>query len=94
LQLPQQTKINLNHKLTTFIPPFKINYQHKQTHITIQHLLPQTTPIPPHITQQNPYSKHYHTIQNILNFPKPKPLNHLPPQTFQYSNINYHILAL
>ncbi|WP_145387343.1 serine hydrolase, partial [Staphylococcus epidermidis] len=46
LQLAQQPKINLNHKLTTFIPPFKINYQHKQRHITIQHLLPQTSHIP------------------------------------------------
>lgn len=94
LQLAQEGKINLNDKVSTFIPGFKMKYEDKERDITIEQLLAQTSGIPEDITEENRYSKQYDSIENIVNFAKGKRLNHVPGETFEYSNMNYDILGL
>ncbi|MBV5158982.1 serine hydrolase domain-containing protein [Staphylococcus epidermidis] len=94
LQLAQEGKINLNDKVSTFIPGFKMKYEDKERDITIEQLLAQTSGIPGYITEENRYSKQYDSIENIVNFAKGKRLNHVPGETFEYSNMNYDILGL
>ncbi|KAB2227078.1 serine hydrolase domain-containing protein [Staphylococcus epidermidis] len=94
LQLVQEGKINLNDKVSTFIPGFKMKYEDKKIDITIEQLLAQTSGIPGDITEENSYSKQYDSIENIVNFAKGKRLNHAPGETFEYSNMNYDILGL
>lgn len=94
LQLAQEGKINLNDKVSTFIPGFKMKYEDKKIDITIEQLLAQTSGIPGDITEENSYSKQYDSIENIVNFAKGKRLNHAPGETFEYSNMNYDILGL
>ena len=94
LQLVQEGKINLNDKVSTFIPGFKMKYEDKKIDITIEQLLAQTSGIPGDITEENSYSKQYDSIENIVNFAKGKRLNHVPGETFEYSNMNYDILGL
>ena len=94
LQLAQEGKINLNDKVSTFIPGFKMKYEDKERDITIEQLLAQTSGIPGDITEENRYSKQYDSIENIVNFAKGKRLNHAPGETFEYSNMNYDILGL
>lgn len=94
LQLAQEGKINLNDKVSTFIPGFKMKYEDKERDITIEQLLAQTSGIPGDITEENRYSKQYDSIENIVNFAKGKRLNHVPGETFEYSNMNYDILGL
>lgn len=94
LQLAQEGKINLNDKVSTFIPGFKMKYEDKERDITIEQLLAQTSDIPGDITEENRYSKQYDSIENIVNFAKGKRLNHVPGETFEYSNMNYDILGL
>ncbi|MEW4383428.1 serine hydrolase domain-containing protein [Staphylococcus epidermidis] len=94
LQLAQEGKINLNDKVSTFIPEFKMKYEDKERDITIEQLLAQTSGIPGDITEENRYSKQYDSIENIVNFAKGKRLNHVPGETFEYSNMNYDILGL
>lgn len=94
LQLAQEGKINLNDKVSTFIPGFKMKYEDKERDITIEQLLAQTSGIPGDITEENRYSIQYDSIENIVNFAKGKRLNHVPGETFEYSNMNYDILGL
>lgn len=94
LQLAQEGKINLNDKVSTFIPGFKMKYEDKERDITIEQLLAQTSGIPGDITVENRYSKQYDSIENIVNFAKGKRLNHVPGEIFEYSNMNYDILGL
>ena len=94
LQLVQEGKINLNDKVSTFIPGFKMKYEDKKIDITIEQLLAQTSGIPGDITEEDRYSKQYDSIENIVNFAKGKRLNHAPGETFEYSNMNYDILGL
>ncbi|MCD8923620.1 serine hydrolase domain-containing protein [Staphylococcus epidermidis] len=94
LQLAQEGKINLNDKVSTLIPGFKMKYEDKENDITIEQLLAQTSGIPGYITEENRYSKQYDSIENIVNFAKGKRLNHAPGETFEYSNMNYDILGL
>lgn len=94
LQLAQEGKINLNDKVSTFIPGFKMKYEDKERDITIEQLLAQTSGIPGDITEENRYSKQYDSIENIVNFAKGKRLNHVPGETFEYSNMNYDILGI
>lgn len=94
LQLVREGKVNLNDKVSKYIPDFYMKYDDEKQDITIKQLLGQTSGIPFDITEENHYSKDYNTIDHIVKYAKGKSLNHSPGETFEYSNMNYDILGL
>ncbi|WP_126493692.1 serine hydrolase domain-containing protein [Staphylococcus caprae] len=94
LQLAKEGKLNLNDKVSKYVPGFYMNYDDEKKDITIKQLLGHTSGIPSDITEEDHYSEDYNSIKNIVDYAKGKELNEAPGDAFEYSNMNYDILGL
>lgn len=94
LQLAEEGKLNLNDKVSKYIPDFYMTYNDEKKDITIKQLLGHTSGIPSDITEEDHYSEDYNSLKHIVEYAKGKELNNTPGDSFEYSNMNYDILGL
>ncbi|MEH6535950.1 MAG: serine hydrolase domain-containing protein [Psychroserpens sp.] len=91
LMLMEKGKLNLDDKITKFIPDYPTN-GHK---ITIHHLLTHTSGIKSYTSMKklNEISKQDLTPLELIDFFKNEPIDFVPGEKFKYNNSGYVILG-
>jgi CubicO group peptidase (beta-lactamase class C family) len=88
--LVQRGKLSTDDSLAKFISDYPNGKK-----ITIHHLLTHTSGIPNvnAFPEYNRASRFPHSIEDLVNMFKEKPLNFIPGEKYNYSNSNYNLLA-
>ena len=94
LKLEESGQINLKDKVTEYIPWLKLKYEGKETPITIEQTLHQTTGIPPSTINMIPISNEDNALEETVRTLIGIELDSEPGEMFQYATINYDILGL
>ncbi|WP_394750402.1 cyclic peptide export ABC transporter [Spongiimicrobium salis] len=94
MRLVKEKKIDLEDKVSKYVPWLSLMYEREKVEITIQQLLHHTTGIPwttiSKIPEGNDENALEHTVQNLVG----QELKHYPGEKFEYATINYDVLAL
>ena len=94
MQLVEAHKINLNDKVSHYIPGFYMKYNHKKVDITVDQLIAQTSGISGDITNDDKITKDTNSLEGLVYSIKGRNLDAKPGKQFEYSNMNYDILGL
>ena len=94
MQLVEAHKINLNDKVSHYIPGFYMKYNHKKVDITVDQLIAQTSGISGDITNDDKITKDTNSLEGLVHSIKGRNLDAKPGKQFEYSNMNYDILGL
>ena len=94
MQLVEAHKINLNDKVSQYIPGFYMKYNHKKVDITVDQLIAQTSGISGDITNDDNITKDTNSLEGLVHSIKGRNLDAKPGKQFEYSNMNYDILGL
>ncbi|MCJ1655638.1 serine hydrolase [Staphylococcus sp. NRL 16/872] len=94
MQLVEDGKININDKVSNYIPGFYMKYKGKKEDITVNQLIAQTSGIPGDITDDDKVTKKNNNLAGIVDSIKGRKLNAKPGKQFEYSNMNYDMLGL
>lgn len=94
MQLVKDGKIQLNEKVSHYIPGFYMTYNGHKQGITVDQLVAQTSGIPADITDNDKITQSNNSLEGIVNSVKGRHLNAKPGKNFEYSNMNYDILGL
>jgi putative ATP-binding cassette transporter len=94
IKLANEGFINLDEKVSTYIPWFSVYYKKRKVDITIRQLLNHTSGIPwntiAKIPQTNAPDALVQTVRTLVD----SKLHSVPGDQFEYATINYDILAL
>ena len=93
MQLVEAHKINLNDKVSHYIPGFYMKYNHKSRYHSDQ-LIAQTSGISGDITNDDKITKDTNSLEGLVHSIKGRNLDAKPGKQFEYSNMNYDILGL
>lgn len=94
MQLVEAHKINLNDKVSHYIPGFYMKYNDKKVDITVDQLVAQTSGISGDITNDDKITKDTNSLEGLVHSIKGRNLDAKPGKQFEYSNMNYDILGL
>ena len=94
MKLVEAHKINLNDKVSHYIPGFYMKYNHKKVDITVDQLIAQTSGISGDITNDDKITKDTNSLEGLVHNIKGRNLDAKPGKQFEYSNMNYDILGL
>jgi len=94
MKLVEAHKINLNDKVSHYIPGFYMKYNHKKVDITVDQLIAQTSGISGDITNDDKITKDTNSLEGLVYSIKGRNLDAKPGKQFEYSNMNYDILGL
>ncbi|NDI99200.1 serine hydrolase [Flavobacterium sp. LaA7.5] len=99
MKLKEEGKINLDSKINTYLPVSVCNNLANGNTITIRQLMNMTSGLPDYLEHPDflndvtsgelPMSS-----SQVLSYVYNKPAHFTPGSSFEYSNINYHLLAL
>ena len=100
LKLQEQGKINLDAVITTYLPQEYWQYIDNAQSMTVRNLLNHTSGMPDYL--ENPlyvsyaleHPDHIFTSDEFLSYIKGTPQHFAAGSKFEYSNTNYHVLAL
>ncbi|MDN3548625.1 serine hydrolase domain-containing protein [Mucilaginibacter aquaedulcis] len=100
LKLYEEGKIDLDAAITKYLPQQYSSYIDKASTMTVRNLLNHTSGMPDYL--ENPkyvsyalaHPDHIFTSDEFLSYIKGEPQQFKPGSKFQYSNTNYHVLAL
>lgn len=94
LSLEESRQINLNDEVTKYIPWLKVKYKGKETPITIEQILHQTSGIFPGTIDKIPVSNEDTALEETVRTLIGIELDSKPGDKFQYATINYDVLGL
>ncbi|MDR0268840.1 serine hydrolase domain-containing protein [Paenibacillus sp.] len=94
LKLEQEGRLNLDAKVSQYIPWFYALYEGKRESLTIDQLLHHTTGIPFNTIDQIPVDNSPDALERTVRHIVGINLDHRPGEKFEYSTINYDILGL
>lgn len=100
LKLHEEGRISLDTPITTYLPEHYARNIDKATSITVRNLLNQTSGMadylanPAYVTYVLQHPDYLFTSDEILGFIKNKKQRFAPGSRFEYSNSNFHVLAL
>ncbi len=100
LKLHEEGKINLDDPITKYLPEKFIKYIDNANTMSVRNLLNHTSGMPDYLESpsyitfvlQHPY--HFFTSDEFLSYIENKKQQFTPGSKFEYSNTNYHVLAL
>jgi len=98
--LEQENKINLNDKVSDYLPWFKVYYEDEDTDeardttVTLQQLLHHTSGIPWSSISDIPQSDAPDALEQTIKTLIGQKLKEKPGTTYEYATINYDVLAL
>lgn len=100
LKLKEQGKIDLDAPITKYLPVAYSQYIDKAATMTVRNLLNHTSGMPDYL--ENPsyityvlqHPDHFFSSDEILGYIKNKKQQFTPGSRFEYSNTNFHVLAL
>jgi putative ATP-binding cassette transporter len=93
-KLADEGIINLDEKVSAYIPWFRVNYKKNEAEISIRQLLNQTSGIPWNTLAKIPVSNDPNALEMTVKTLVGTELNRLPGKQFEYATINYDVLAL
>ena len=94
LTLEDSGQIDLNDKVTKYIPWLKVKYKGNKVPITIEQVLHQTSGIPAYTINMIPVSNEDSALEDTVRTLIGIELDSEPGKIFQYATINYDILGL
>jgi putative pyoverdin transport system ATP-binding/permease protein len=94
MQLSSEKKIHLDDNVSDYIRWFKVRYENKQQHVTIRQLLHHTSGIPWSTLSKIPISDKDDALEETVKQLTGLELEELPGAKYQYTTINYDVLAL
>ncbi len=100
LKLHEEEKINLDAAITTYLPQQYWQYIDKASTMTVRNLLNHTSGMPDYLENPSYISyalsnpDHIFTSDEFLSYIKGTNQQFTPGSRFEYSNTNYHVLAL
>ena len=100
LRLFEEGKISLDAPITQYLPEKYSNYIDKAETIKVRNLLnhtsgvPEYTDDPVYLTYLLQHPDHSFTTEEFLGYIKSKKQKFVPGSKFDYTNTNYHLLAL
>ena len=100
LKLQEEGKIDLDAPITQYLPEKYIQYINNASTMRVRNLLNHTSGMPDYlespvyITYVLQHPDHYFTSEEFLSYIKNKKQQFAPGSKFEYSNSNYHVLAL
>lgn len=94
LTLQKDGLIQLEDKVTKYIPWLKVNYEGKNASITIEQLLHHTSGIPYNTIDQIPSSNKDNALEKTVRTLAGINLDSKPGEKYQYTTINYDVLGL
>lgn len=100
LKLHEEGKINLDAPITQYLPEKYIQYIDKASSMSVRNLLNHTSGMPDYlespvyVTYVLQHPDHFFTSEEFLSYIKNSKRQFAPGSKFEYSNSNYHVLAL
>jgi cyclic peptide transporter len=94
LKLSQEKKINLDQKVTDYIPWFSMKYQGSPVPITLRQLLFHTSGIPTYAISSIPKGAQRNALERTVKGLLGTDLKSMPGQRFEYATVNYDVLGL
>lgn len=100
LKLQQEGKISLDAPVTTYLPEHYWQYIDKASTMSVRNLLNHTSGMPDYLDNPDYVSyalshpEHIFTSDEFLSYIKGTKQRFMPGSKFEYSNTNYHVLAL
>lgn len=92
--LEQENKLDLDDKVSDYLPWFKVTNEESPVEITIGQLLYHTSGIPWNTIAKIPESSASDALEQTVRKLINQELDHLPGEEYQYATINYDVLAL
>ncbi len=100
LKLQEEGKINLDAPITQYLPKKFLPYIDHASTMSVRNLLNHTSGMPDYlespvyVTYVLQHPDHYFTSEEFLSYIKNKKQQFTPGSKFEYSNSNYHVLAI
>lgn len=100
LKLHEEGKIDLDAAITEYLPEKFVKYIDNASSMRVRNLLNHTSGMPDYlespkyITYVLQHPDHYFTSEEFLSYIKNEKQQFSPGSRFEYSNTNYHVLAL
>ncbi|GGB24169.1 hypothetical protein GCM10011511_55130 [Puia dinghuensis] len=94
LKLADEGLINLDEKVSAYIPWFNVYYKKDKADIYIRQLLNQTSGIPWNTIAKIPATNDPNALEKTVKTMVGIELHRLPGEQFEYATINYDVLAL
>nr|BFF38237.1 hypothetical protein BACY1_00420 [Tenacibaculum mesophilum] len=94
LNLVDQQKVDLNEKVSTYLPGFKMRFKGESTDILVKDLLYHTSGIPWESLAKIPEGNEKDVLEKLVKELQEIKLNREPGTAYEYATVNYDIIAL